>query len=78
MPGALQKTALLKLFNELQLFNDIVGTAQFINAPQHIADVYIDSTVEVFIESQFVAERFVVAVESQTDQLAISVDRRRA
>lgn len=58
---------------ELQLANDILPAAEFVDAPEYVADVNADGAVQVFIEGDLVAEGFVVAVEGQADEFAVGV-----
>lgn len=64
------------LFHQLQFLDNIGSAAQFVNTPEHIADVDTDSAVQVFIKSQFVAQRFVVAVKCKAYQFAPVIDNR--
>ena len=50
---------------QFQLVDDVFCTAKFIYAPKHIPDVHVDGTIQVFVKCNLVAERFVVAIESE-------------
>ena len=52
---------------QFQFVDDIAGTTQFINTPQHIPYVYTNGTVKVLIKGDFMTKRFVVSVECQSE-----------
>ncbi len=65
-----------QLFHQLQFFNDIRCTTQFINTPEHITYVNIDGPVQVFIISDLMAQCLIVAIKRKTDQFSIAIQDR--
>ncbi len=61
--------SLKSLFHQLQFLNNIGSAAQFINTPQYITDINTNGAVQIFIKSQLMTQRFIVAIESKAQSI---------
>jgi hypothetical protein len=51
------------LFNDLQFVDEILCITEFVHHPQYIAYINIDRPVQVFVESDLMAQCLIIAVE---------------
>lgn len=72
MPGVLF-TDLILLFYKFQFLDQVTGAAEFVDAPEDIANIHADRAVEILIEGDLVAQGLVVAVECQADEFTVAI-----
>jgi hypothetical protein len=66
----------IPLLHHLQLVDNICSASEFINTPEHIANININGAIQVFVKCDLMTQRFIVPIECQADQFSFCIQHR--
>ena len=64
----------MKLLDYLQFLHQVLGIRHFVDDEEQIAHIHADGTLHFVLESDVAAHGFPVAIEGQTDEVALCID----